>query len=258
MSWLGRKRQIDSLRNGHPLTHFDEVIYAVGDVHGRCDLLNILLAKTQRDFTKLSNNVSFDLTGKIVFLGDYIDRGPDSRGVLELLMSLNISGLETVFLKGNHEAVMLEALRDPEICRKWIRHGGDATMQSYGVFIEPESEIQDIERAQIALREKLPHSHRSFLEKLLPYYRTDTLLFVHAGVDPDKPIQDQSDEEFLWVRDKFLKSRKLLPFVVVHGHTPQTTPSWDGRRIGLDTGAYFSNLLNSAKIQGSTVDFLST
>ena len=258
MSWLGKKRQPDPLRNGHPLTQFDEVIYAVGDVHGRYDLLSILLAKIQRNFTNLSENVSFALTGKIVFLGDYIDRGPDSRGVLDLLMSINISGLETIFLKGNHEAVMLEALRDPEICRKWIRHGGNATMQSYGVSIKPHAEIQDIELAQIALREELPYSHRSFLEKLLPYYQTDSLLFVHAGVDPDKPLQDQDDEDFLWVRDKFLKSRKSLPFIVVHGHTPQTVPSWDGRRIGLDTGAYFSNLLNSAKIQGSTVEFLST
>ncbi len=241
-----------------PLTAFDEVIYAVGDIHGRKDLLDILMSKIMEDFAASKAQVSFPLRGRIVFLGDYVDRGPDSCGVISTLVSLDSSELEVICLKGNHEAVMLSSLDNPSVFRDWLRHGGVETLLSYGVKVNPNQEPDKLEIDRQSFSQKFPKEHRAFLEDLPSYHDLAPLFFVHAGVNPDKPLKLQDDDDYLWIREAFLRNRKPLEAIIVHGHTPQDEPSWDGRRIGLDTGAYFTNRLNGAKVHGKQVEFIST
>lgn len=258
MRRLRRKSSLKTTLRDRPLTAFDEVIYAVGDIHGRKDLLDKLLSNILADFAASKAQASFALSGRIVFLGDYVDRGPDSRGVISALVSLNAPELEIICLKGNHEAVMLSALEDTSTFRDWLRHGGGETLQSYGVTGDPNAEPDVLEASRLAFRKKLPASHKTFLENLPASHERAPLFFVHAGVNPNKPLNMQDEDDFLWIREAFLSSRKPLEAIIVHGHTPQDEPSWDGRRIGLDTGAYFTNRLNSAKIHGNQVEFIST
>ena len=258
MRRLRRKKSLKTTLRDRPLTGFDEVIYAVGDIHGRSDLLDNLMTSIVADFTASKAEVGFPLTGRIVFLGDYVDRGPDSRGVISTLISLDVPGLEIICLKGNHEAVMLSILDDPSIFSEWLRHGGVATLNSYGITADLNAEPDVLEGIRQVFCENFPKEHRAFLEKLPTYHHRAPLFFVHAGVDPKKPLSLQDEDDFLWIREAFLNSGKPLEAVIVHGHTPQDEPSWDGRRIGLDTGAYFTDRLNSAKIQGNQVRFIST
>jgi len=258
MRLLRRKTSIKPLLRDRPLTAFDEVIYAVGDIHGRKDLLDKLMSSIMADFATSKAKVSFPLKGRIVFLGDYVDRGPDSCGVISALVSLNIPEIDIICLKGNHEAVMLSQLDDPSAFRAWLRHGGVETLLSYGITVDPNAEPEVLEAARQRFCQNFPEEHRLFLESLISYYHQAPLFFVHAGVDPQKPLKMQDDDDYLWVRDAFLSSQKPLEAIIVHGHTPQGEPSWDGRRIGLDTGAYFTNRLNSAKIYGKQVEFIST
>jgi len=258
MRRLRRKTSLKTILRNRPLTAFDEVIYAVGDIHGRKDLLDKLMSSILADFAESKAQVSFPLAGRIVFLGDYIDRGPDSCGVISALLSLNTPGIDINCLKGNHEAVMLSVLENPSVFRNWLRHGGVETLISYGVTVDPNAEPDALEVARQTFSKNFPEDHRIFLENLPSYHERAPLFFVHAGVDPEKPLNMQGDDDYLWIREAFLSSRKPLESIIVHGHTPQDEPSWDGRRIGLDTGAYFTNRLNSAKIHGKQVEFIST
>lgn len=254
------RRQRQSTRRvgtDRPLTAFDEVVFAVGDIHGRLDLLDTLLRKIQQRIEQQQRRASFPLRGRLVFLGDYVDRGPDSRGVIDRLISLELPDVDIVCLKGNHEAVLLDVLERPDRMGAWCRHGGAATLRAYGIDVDENAAPEALEDARERLVAAMPASHRAFLRGLPSFYSHGRLFFVHAGVDPDRPIAAQDDAQYLWIREPFLHSRKPLEAVVVHGHTPQDAPSWDGRRIGLDTGAYFTNRLNSAMVQDNTVEFIS-
>lgn len=233
------------------------LIYAIGDVHGRQDLLASLIGKIKQDMSQ--QNKGQIARTLVVFLGDYIDRGPGSKDVIETMSKLKISGAELVFLRGNHEAAALEFLRDPNQGSNWIRFGGRETLESYGVAMPREiDEIEDFTPYGQAFLKKISAQHVSFLKSLISYKIEGEYMFVHAGIHPAKPAEAQSDDEYLWIRDTFLKSMKKLPYIVVHGHTPEPKPVWDGRRIGIDTGAYMTNKLTAVRLFEGNVVFLST
>lgn len=242
---LGRPRAERIARFPH-----GRVGYAVGDIHGRADLLARMLDRLEADATTSDAPVA-------VFLGDYIDRGPDSRLVLELLLEPRPRGFERRFLLGNHEAALLAFLRDPEIGRAWLRHGGVPTLRAYGVTPPSlDAPADAFAAAAAALRARMPALHRDFLERLERSVVYGGYAFVHAGVDPRKPLEAQSDRDLLWAREAFLKARRAHEYVIVHGHTPEEKPYADHRRIGVDTGAYATGKLTAVRLVGADVSFL--
>ena len=233
------------------------LIYAIGDIHGRHDLLSGLLTKIKHDMSQ-QNFEGVEKT-QIIFLGDYIDRGPGSKDVIETVSKLKIHGAELIFLRGNHEAAALEFLQNPNQGSKWMQFGGRETLESYGVVLPREIDtVEDWTHYGEAFAKKISPKHVSFLRSLISYKIEGEYMFVHAGINPAKPAEAQSDDEYLWIRDSFLNSMKKLPYIVVHGHTPEPRPVWDGRRIGIDTGAYMSNKLTAVRLLQGNVEFLST
>ncbi len=230
-------------------------VYAIGDIHGRADLLRKLLDNIQKDA------LGGDYRGKpvLVFLGDYVDRGMESKQVIDLLAGKAMSPFETHFLKGNHEAAMLEFLADPAIGPRWADYGGRETLASYGVR-PPRSRTSSEDWALAAqeLKRVLPPEHLDFLRSLELSVQIGDYLFVHAGIRPGVGIDHQSEHDMLWIRDEFLNDPRPLGPVVVHGHTPAPRPHRDHRRIGLDTGAYLTGKLTAARFEHDRVAFLST
>lgn len=230
-------------------------VYAIGDIHGRADLLKKLLAEIQQD--ALGGN--YRGRPALVFLGDYIDRGFQSREVIDILLGDLMSPFETYFLKGNHEAAMLQFLSEPTMGPRWVEHGGAETLVSYGVR-PPRSRTatDDWAMASQELKRLLPSAHLNFLRSLQLTVRFGDYLFVHAGVRPGVELEQQSEYDMLWIRDEFLNDTRPLGAVVVHGHTPASQPHHDSRRVGLDTGAYISGQLTAARFEHEDVKFIST
>lgn len=227
--------------------------YAIGDIHGRADLLQRMLVRIEGDFRAVDAGAPL-----LIFLGDYVDRGDDSRGVLELLSQSDGTGFERRFLKGNHEAAMLGFLQDPIGGRNWLNHGGLETLASYDVYPLPSqgASTEDVVRAGEKLRAQLPPAHLQFLENLERYISLGDYCFVHAGIDPARKLEAQTDGDLFWIRRRFIEDTRALSFTVVHGHTPEDAPYRDHRRIGLDTGAYFSGVLSAARFEGDKVSFI--
>jgi serine/threonine protein phosphatase 1 len=234
----------------------DRVGYAIGDVHGRLDLLVELLTVLE---ARLSDEMRESGPPIAVFLGDYVDRGPESAGVIDLVLNGAPRGYERRFLMGNHEQSMLAFMEAPLQSRPWVLQGGAETLLSYGV--QPPATVAASESDWIAvaqaLRAKLPAAHHNFLRGLERYAALGGFAFVHAGVDHARTLEQQTDDDLFWSRERFLASRKRFSHVVVHGHTPAERPYMDERRIGLDTGAYASGMLTAARFEGSDVSFLS-
>jgi len=230
--------------------------YAVGDVHGRSDLLDKLLSQLEG---VASADARPDGAPIVVFLGDYVDRGPDPRGVIEMLLGGRPKGYERRFLRGNHEASMQAFIEAPLENRAWLLQGGAETLLSYGVAPPAPINASDEDWLAVAaqLAGALPASHRSFLEGLERYVELGDYAFVHAGVDPARPLQQQSDADLYWARQAFLNSKRRFSHRVVHGHTPSETPYADARRVGVDTGAYASGVLTAARLEGEAVSFVS-
>lgn len=226
------------------------LIYAVGDVHGRDDLFGPLIACITGDASTC--NISRQRP-MLVMLGDYIDRGRWSRQVLDRLIALRDAGyFETHFLLGNHEDAMLDFLDGRSTGRGWARFGGRATMESYGVRPpQAESDGPGWEAARTALIAAVPDEHVALLramELALPV--GDDLLFVHAGVRPGLPLDEQAREDFLGIRSDFLDYDTVLDRFVVHGHTPVEACDLRPRRLNLDTGAYMTGMLSAARFDG--------
>ncbi len=235
----------------------DRVGYAVGDVHGRADLLARMFEVLERDAQ--ANLSSASARPLVIFLGDYIDRGPDSAEVIDLLLLGRPEGFERRFLKGNHEAAMLAFLDDPVTHRSWLEHGGLETLASYKTPLMPTigSSASEIVAARDAFAKVLPAKHRAFFTGLERFASIGDYLFVHAGVDPAKDLAGQSDADLFWIRRRFLNDTRRYDQCVVHGHTPVDQPFRDLRRVGLDTGAYYSGRLSAACFEGEAVRFLS-
>jgi serine/threonine protein phosphatase 1 len=222
-------------------------IYAVGDIHGRADLLQDVFQRIDADLLK--NPIS---AGIQVFLGDYIDRGPSSRQVLDLLVARKRTN-QTVFLKGNHEFFLTKFITDPAILRDWQRLGGLETLMSYGVV--PSINLDNFGQAKLAAEfdHALPESHRQFLADLKVSFTCGDFFFVHAGVRPGIPLAKQHEEDLLWIRDDFLLCEDDFSKIVVHGHTPVRQPDIRPNRINIDTGAYVTGQLTCLMLEGEAM-----
>lgn len=228
-------------------------VYAVGDVHGRLDLLDELLQRIESDRGQRGRAKTV-----MVFLGDLIDRGPDSARVIERLRTYAPKGARLVFLSGNHEEVLVRLVRgESRHMRDWLRFGGAECARSYG--INPSSLMRlDPHRAVRVLRDKIPASHRTFLESFVDTFRLGSYLFVHAGIRPGVQLAEQSQTDLRWIRDPFLDDDSDHGFVVVHGHTIAEEIQIRKNRIGLDTGAYHTGVLTALGLEREDRWFLQT
>ncbi|MEZ5960078.1 MAG: metallophosphoesterase family protein [Hyphomonadaceae bacterium] len=228
--------------------------YAVGDIHGRSDLLAdmiALLEKRSIDDTRLAGPPI------VVFLGDYIDRGHDSAGVIGMLAAGLPRHCECRYLRGNHEQSLMSFLDNPVANRGWLLQGGAETLMSYGVRPPPFNGSAEIWRAAADdLHARMPAAHLEFLQGLERYVELGDYAFVHAGVDDTRALADQPDEALYWARNAFIASKRAFSHRVVHGHTPVDRPYTDARRIAVDTGAYASGVLTAARFEGEAVSFL--
>ncbi|MFD1844192.1 metallophosphoesterase family protein [Sphingomonas qilianensis] len=225
--------------------------YAIGDVHGRLDLLRALIDQIMVDRRDRPCERDY-----IVFLGDLIDRGPDSAGVIDYLLQARAFLPNPIFLMGNHEEMLLHTLeRDPTKMRDWLRFGGYECAQSYGVEVGRLALLDP--RAAVALvRSAIPAAHIAFIDSFVDSFRFGDYLFVHAGIRPGIPIEQQNTRDLRWIRETFLDSVVEHPLLVVHGHTITDAPDERPNRIGIDTGAYSSGTLTALCIEGSDRKYL--
>lgn len=234
-----------------------QCIYAIGDIHGRNDLLQNLLKQIDADAVRLEDGVEPTL----VFLGDYIDRGLQSRQVLDCLMSDRLKDYNAVFLLGNHEEALLRFLEDPAFGPKWVQYGGGETLMSYGLT-PPRGTVSSNPDAWYTLWEQfrtaIPQGQIAFLRSMKHYYTAGDYLFVHAGLRPNVSLEDQKVQDMLWIREEFLDDKSDFPYLIVHGHTPAGDPYLDNRRMGLDTGAYSSGILTAARFIKSDISVITT
>lgn len=226
-------------------------IFAIGDIHGRRDLLEDLLNLIR------SYRATSSADDVFVFLGDYIDRGPDSKGVVDVLLALPPEGTN-IFLRGNHDQSLLDFLGDPAFYRAWRSFGAAETLLSYGVRPPRFDDDKAFAAARDELDEKLPAAHRAFFESLKLMHEEGDYVFVHAGIRPGLALHRQREEDILWIRDDFLMSDRLGDKVVVHGHTPSDRPIRRPNRLGLDTGAHATGCLTAAVLEGDRLAFLLT
>ncbi len=232
----------------------DELVYAVGDIHGRFDLMVDLMRRILAD----KRACRPDTPAKLVLLGDYVDRGPQSREVLDAILELQpFRAFDLVTLKGNHEASMLRFLEEPAFGSTWASFGGTATLASYGVKAPRLQKDEDgWARARDLFAQQLPASHLALLKSLQTLHIIGDYAFVHAGVRPGVALSDQSEQDLLWIRSPFLDADAINEKVIVHGHTPSQAP-YDGvSRIGVDTGAYATGVLTAVRLSGQDRRFL--
>jgi serine/threonine protein phosphatase 1 len=230
-------------------------VYAVGDVHGQRRELERLLALITEDAERL--RASDGLLPLVVFLGDYVDRGPDSRGVLDLLCAMSArfdagQGMACRFLIGNHEESMLDFLREPASGIEWLGYGGAETLISYGVRTSVgTTDPARCRTMRNALEVVLPDEHRRFLESLEPMVVLGDYAFVHAGIRPGQSLDRQRLKDLLWIREPFLSSPRRHEKVIVHGHTVVDRPEILPNRISVDTGAYATGVLTAVALHGT-------
>lgn len=218
-------------------------VYAVGDPHGCVQRLAELHERIADDLAEREVERAL-----LVHVGDYVDRGPDSAGVVHLLRRLDPPGVQVVNLSGNHEQMMLAAL-DPrateEVIGFWLDNGGGATLESYGA-----------DPRDLRSWDAVPAGDLAFLRSLRPSFALGGYFFTHAGVRPDVPLERQDVMDLAWIREPFLSWRGRLPAVVVHGHTPAEGPEVLPHRIGIDTGAVYGGALTCAVLEEERVGFL--
>jgi serine/threonine protein phosphatase 1 len=226
-------------------------VYAVGDIHGCARQLDDLMAVI------LADNQASGLDTRLVFLGDYLDRGPDSKGVIARLLSPP-EGYKASHLMGNHDQTLLDFLDDPIVYRSWRSFGAQETLMSYGVLPPRFDDEEEFVQARQQLLQAMPADHLNFLRNLQGSVRIGDYFFVHAGVRPGIALDQQVAADMLWIRDEFLDSRHNFGSVIVHGHTPIERGVRRTNRINIDTGAYATGRLTAAVLEGETCRFLST
>ena len=227
-------------------------VCAIGDIHGRLDLLKALSSKLRDDLHKAPNDGSI-----IVMLGDYIDRGPHSAGVIDWLLAGKMPA-PIVALRGNHEATLLDFLADASVLDNWRHFGGLETLASYGVDVRDAMRGRNYAAAQAKLREVLPPAHQEFFERTRLSWSLGDYFFCHAGVRPNVPLQRQEEQDLLWIRDEFNDFRGAFDKMIVHGHTPVAAPEILPNRINIDTGAYATDVLTCLVLQGRERRFIAT
>jgi serine/threonine protein phosphatase 1 len=253
---FGKREGANSRRGNDVAAVPDGVrLYVVGDIHGRADLLRELHDLIEADASDRPASTS----PLLVYLGDYIDRGPGSRDVIDTLISDSFPDFERIFLKGNHDDSLLQFLEGPAAGSGWFGMGGLQTLLSYGVSVPSGvATAERLEEVQRRLIAALPKAHLDFLSRLELSYEAGDYFFAHAGILPNRSLARQDPEDFLWGDNTFLRSDKAHEKVIVHGHFVSSEPDVRANRIGIDTGAYFSNLLTCLVLEGQSRRFLQT
>jgi serine/threonine protein phosphatase 1 len=227
-------------------------VYAIGDIHGRLDLLRELHALIAGDAG------NFDGERTVVYLGDCIDRGPASREVIDELLDAPLPGCAAVHLLGNHEQTLLDFLQYPQQAAGWLAWGGRETLLSYGVRPPLDFMRADVEQLRDEFQARLPGRHVEFFQRMALTHVAGDYLFVHAGIRPGVPLQEQSDSDLLWIRRDFTASDEDLGCVVVHGHSISEEVELRPNRIGIDTGAFYTGVLTCLALEGAERRLLQT
>lgn len=228
------------------------VVYAIGDIHGETGKLDILHAMIRADVSRRPAHRRI-----AIYLGDYVDRGPDSAGVVGRLIADTLPGFERIFLMGNHEDFLLQFLDAASSMSAWSYNGGLRTLESYDVDSRGyDSWMAEPGKLQQDFRSRLPPAHLRFFEALELYRIEGDYLFVHAGIRPGRKLEDQSRADLMWIREAFIHSDADHGHVVVHGHTPCDSVEIRPNRIGIDTGAVYGGKLTALVLEDDRRDFL--
>jgi serine/threonine protein phosphatase 1 len=227
-------------------------IYAVGDIHGRLDLLDRLLSQITEDITQFPT-----VRPIYVFLGDYIDRGGSSRETIDRLIEHGAAH-ESIFLKGNHELIAVACLSDRAKIDQWLRLGGMETLASYGVAPELFANRKQAAGTQLAFHNALPATHFRFFRNLQDSFSCGDYFFVHAGAKPNVPLSRQRESDLLWIRGEFLASAYDFGKIIVHGHTPSLEVEVRPNRINIDTGAFATGRLTCLVLEDETLSVIDT
>jgi serine/threonine protein phosphatase 1 len=236
--------------NASPLLPKRLRIYAVGDVHGRADLLKQLFSRIDEDLKEhpIAETIH-------VFLGDYIDRGQNSAAVLDLLIE-RARTHRLSCLKGNHEHFLFEFLENPGVLKHWARYGALPTLASYGLAPTIDADPKELAELSASLGNAIPKSHSQFLAGLKLFFTCGDFFFVHAGVRPGTPLSRQCEDDLLWIRDDFLLHEQPFEKFIVHGHTPVREPDVRNNRINIDTGAYATGRLTCLRLERDKIEFV--
>lgn len=232
-----------------------EPVYAVGDIHGQLEKLEEVLSWIDADGGK---------DAQIVFLGDLVDRGPDSQGVIDRLIAGQAAGRDWIVLLGNHDRMFRMFLESPPrhdphllIDYTWLHPalGGIETLASYGVEAHGRRRLEDVHREAIIA---VPEAHQAFLHRLHTKHVVCDLFFAHAGIRPGVPLAEQTEDDLVWIRKEFHVHTDLHPALIVHGHTPVEAPTHYGNRVNLDSGAGYGKALTAAVFEDAQVWTLGT
>jgi serine/threonine protein phosphatase 1 len=227
-------------------------VYAIGDIHGRLDLLDRLLSDIAEDITRFPT-----MRPIYVFLGDYIDRGHSSRETIDRLIEHSVAH-ECIFLKGNHELIAVACLSDRAKIDQWLRLGGMETLASYGVAPELFANRRQAAGTQLAFHNALPPAHFRFFASLQESFSCGDYFFVHAGAKPQVPLSRQRESDLLWIRGEFLSSAYDFGKIIVHGHTPALDIEVRPNRINIDTGAFATGRLTCLVLEEEFLSVIDT
>lgn len=227
-------------------------IYAIGDIHGRADLLSQLHEKIRIDAELYEGKKT------IVYLGDYVDRGEQSKQVIDILISEPLENFESIHLKGNHEQAMMDFIEYPGAAAAWLSFGGREALSSYGIPLAYIPSMNEVGEIAQKLSDKLPDSHRELMTNALPSWQCGSYYFVHAGIRPGVDLDEQTIEDKLWIRDDFLGSTLSHGTIVVHGHSITMVPEFLPNRIGIDTGAFSTGVLTCLILENDEHRILQT
>ena len=246
--WLGGQEEHEAA----PSLPDGERVYCIGDIHGRLDLLRQLHQLIAADAACFAGGK------KLIYLGDYIDRGGQSKQVIDLLLAAPLAGFEPVYLLGNHEQTLLDFLQHPRAVAAWLTYGGRAALKSYGVELNRDPGRDDLEALRDDLEYRMPQSHLEFFRRLQLMHQAGSYCFVHAGIRPGVPLQEQRNEDLLWIREDFTGSAVRHGCIVVHGHSITPEVDWRPNRIGIDTGAFHTGVLTCLVLEGTEQRVLQT
>jgi len=248
------KKLLPNKSNKPHKTPDNTIIYAIGDIHGRFDLLQQMHKLILQDIDAYK-----DYQKIVIYLGDYIDRGTNSKEVIECLINNPLIDFKKLYLKGNHENAMLGFMTNPVETEAWMFWGGDSTLISYGVDLYQENgEKNNIKKLSMDLQNKLPEQHKDFLRQLKLFHLEGDYMFVHAGVRPGIDLMMQKEEDLIMIRNEFIFAPDNFEKTIVFGHTIFREPFVSNRRIGLDTGAYASGRLTAGVFESDNVRFINT
>lgn len=246
MAWFRRPKNVFDRFPARPQP--GRSLTAIGDIHGCFDLLYPLVEQIL---------VETPRPGDLVFLGDYVDRGPQSREVIEYLCALPArSPLDCHFVRGNHDEMLLKFLHDPSAGAAWCEFGGRETLRSYGVTLSTTPTIEEWEAVRQEFSGLLPSRHWAFLAETSSSLTFGDFFLTHAGARPGVPLEQQLPQDLMWIRSAFLDDKKRFAAMVIHGHTPNDAVHVDHRRIGIDTGSYATGTLTAVRLSEQGRGFL--